>query len=229
MGAFHNMIANDDWVAIFYDISTRNRETGEVTPASVMEFVNFKDYGEGLGTRVVEGWAGTKGEDFMGLSRLQTPEERAAQEAEWAEVAAREIPEIDVLAVRYPVKHPTSVRTALGREIRKVILEDFESWNKGFDEWTKWMENSVAEDFTCHTDFGDATAEQYREAAKEWFEEKHTKRVYFDNLLVRDNWAAIHYRTVSTVNGEKIDKSMMQFFRFVDTEDGVKIAEVWNK
>ena len=29
MGKFRNMIVNDDWVAIHYDISTINRETGE--------------------------------------------------------------------------------------------------------------------------------------------------------------------------------------------------------
>ena len=229
MGKFRNMIINDDWAAIHYDITTINRETGEETPGSVMEFVNFRDYGEGLGTRVVEGWAGTKGEDYEGLLHLLTPEERAAQEAAIAEIAAHEISEIDVLAVRYPVLHPTAIRTALGREIRQVLLQDFESWNRGFDAWSEWMERYVSEDFVCHTDFGDANAEQYREAAKEWLEGKDSKRVYFNNLLVRDNWAAIYYKVVSTVGEEKEVKSVMQFFRFVEDENGVKIAEVWNQ
>ena len=229
MGAFRNIIANDDWVAIHYDIATINRETGETTPGSVMEFVNFRDYGEGLGTRVVEGWAGTKGEDYRGLMMLLTPEEKEAQNAAMAAIAAHEIPEIDVLAVRYPVLHPTSIRTALGREIRQALLLDFESWNRGFDEWEKWMGRYLTDDFVCHTDFGDADAKTYHANAKQWFEGKNTKRVYFDNLLVRDNWAAIHYQIVSTVNGEKEVKSVMQFFRFVEDEDGMKIAEVWNK
>ena len=204
---FRNIITNDDWVAIFYDISTTNRETGETTSGNVMEFVNFKDYGEGMGTRVVEGWAGTKGEDYDGLMKLLTSEEKAAQEAAIAEIANHEIPEIDVLSVRYPVLHPTAIRTALGREIRQVLLMDFESWNKGFKEWSEWMSRYVTEDFVCHTDFGDATAEQYRDAANEWFEGKHSKRVYFDNLMVRDNWAAIRYKVVSTVGEEKEVKS----------------------
>lgn len=229
MGAFRNIIANDDWVAIHYDIATINRETGETTPGSVMEFVNFRDYGEGLGTRVVEGWAGTKGDDYQGLMMLLTSEEKEAQNAAMAAIAEHEIPEIDVLAVRYPVLHPTSIRTALGREIRQALLLDFESWNRGFDEWEKWMGRYLTEDFVCHTDFGDADAKTYHANAKQWFEGKNTKRVYFDNLLVRDNWAAIQYQTVSTVNGMKEVKSVMQFFRFVEDEDGVKIAEVWNK
>ena len=55
------------------------------------------------------------------------------------------------------------------------------------------------------------------------------RSLYFDNLLVRDNWAAIQYRIVYTENGVKEDKSMMQFFRFVEEEDGVKLVECWNK
>ena len=229
MGKFRNMVVNDDWVAIHYDIATINRETGETKPGSVMEFVQFENYGEGLDTRVVEGWAGTKGKDYEGLLRLLTPEEREAQEQARAEILSREIPEIDVLAVRYPVKHPTSVRTALGREIRQAILLDFDCWNKGYDQWEAWARRTLSEDFVCHTDFGDADREQYLEASRVWFDEKQSKRLYFDNLLVRDNWAAIQYCIVYTENGVKEDKSMMQFMRFVEEEDGVKLVECWNK
>ncbi len=229
MGKFRNMIINDNWVAIHYDIATINRETGESKPGSVMEFVEFENYGEGLGTRVVEGWAGTKGKDYESLLRLLTPEEREEQKKAREEILSREIPEIDVLAVRYPVKHPTSVRTALGREIRQAILLDFDCWNKGYDQWEAWAKRTLSEDFICHTDFGDASREQYLDASRVWFDEKQSKCLYFDNLLVRDNWAAIQYRIVYTENGVKEDKSMMQFFRFVEEEDGVKLVECWNK
>ena len=229
MGKFRNMIVNDDWVAIHYDISTINRETGDVKPGSVMEFVQFENYGDGLDTRVVEGWAGTKGKDYQGLLHLLTPEEREAQEQARVDVLSREIPEIDVLAVRYPVKHPTSVRTALGREIRQAILLDFDCWNKGYEQWEAWAGRTLPEDFVCHTDFGDASREQYLDASRVWFDEKQSKRLYFDNLLVRDNWAAIQYRIVYTENGVKEDKSMMQFMRFEEAEDGVKLVECWNK
>ena len=46
---------------------------------------------------------------------------------------------------------------------------------------------------------------------------------------MRDNWAAIQYCIVYTENGVKEDKSMMQFMRFVEEEDGVKLVECWNK
>ena len=229
MGAFRNMIINDNWAAIHYDITTVNRETGDKTDNSVMEFVEFNDYGDQVGTRVVEGWAGTKGADYQDLMMLQTPEERAEQEKAMQQIAEHAIPQVDVLAVRYPVEHPTAIRTALGREIRQALLLDFESWNRGFEEWEKWGQRYVAEDFVCHTDFGDANWKDYHDNARSWMEDMNAKRVYFDNLMVRDNWAAIHYRTVSTAEGQKEVRNFMQFFRFVETEDGVKIAEVWNK
>ena len=39
----------------------------------------------------------------------------------------------------------------------------------------------------------------------------------------------IYYKVISTVGEEKEVKSVMQFFRFVEDENGVKIAEVWNQ
>ena len=56
MGAFNNMIICDDFCAIRYDIIMIVGE--KENPGTVMEFVKFKDYGEELGTRVVEGWGG---------------------------------------------------------------------------------------------------------------------------------------------------------------------------
>ena len=51
MGDFHNMLITDDWTAIYYDTENIDPSTGESSPARVMEFVQFKDYGEELGTR----------------------------------------------------------------------------------------------------------------------------------------------------------------------------------
>lgn len=47
------MIICDDYTAIRYD--NTKIIGGKEMPGTVMEFVKFKDYGEELGTRVVEG------------------------------------------------------------------------------------------------------------------------------------------------------------------------------
>ena len=58
------MIISDEWTAIFYD--TMNKINGVTSPGIVTEFVKFKDYGDELGTRVVEGWGGTKNAESAG-------------------------------------------------------------------------------------------------------------------------------------------------------------------
>ena len=64
-GGFHNMVICGEYTGIFYDdahIRDGVRENG-----TVMEFVRFKEYGEELGTRVVVGWGGTKGNSYNNI------------------------------------------------------------------------------------------------------------------------------------------------------------------
>ena len=42
MGKFHNMLINDNFCGIYYDIITTIG--GRKVPGTVMEFVNFKEY-----------------------------------------------------------------------------------------------------------------------------------------------------------------------------------------
>lgn len=79
MGAFHNMIINENFTGIHYDFTIVVDST-EI-PGKVMEFVLFKDYGNDLGTRVVEGWGSTKDEsgDRMAAA-FQGDEERTVQQ-----------------------------------------------------------------------------------------------------------------------------------------------------
>lgn len=70
MGNFNNMLICDNWTAIYYDTTMNGK------PSNVMEFVEFKDYGDELGTRVVEGWGGPKDDSFAGMQYFQTDEEK---------------------------------------------------------------------------------------------------------------------------------------------------------
>ena len=95
MGAFRNMVICGEWTAIHYD--TTNIKNGVETPSSVMEFVKFKDYGEELGTRVVEGWGGVKNEDYSSMTRLQSPERRIIEENKLTDMKNYQIPDIEDL------------------------------------------------------------------------------------------------------------------------------------
>lgn len=74
MGAFHNMLINDDFTAIHYDIVTIVGDYQK--KGTVMEFVKFKDYGDPLGTRVVEGWGSTRDKSGDDMAIFQGDEEK---------------------------------------------------------------------------------------------------------------------------------------------------------
>ncbi len=59
---------------------------------------------------------------------------------------------------------------------------------------------------------------QYKEEITELFKNETITKLYFDNILIRENWTAIHYRYRSfhkkdiTINfGDR-----MEFFKFVN-------------
>ena len=54
---------------------------------------------------------------------------------------------------------------------------------------------------------------------------------YFDNILIRDNWAALHYRyrSENKQTNEKYVGDRMQFLKFELKEGGYKIVSSWIK
>lgn len=234
MGDFHNMIIRDDWAAIFYDIATISRETGASHPGTVMEFVRFKNFGTELGTRVVEGWAGTKGSDFQGLSMIQQPPEKKVQDGILNGVLNIVIPDTTDLAAKYPVTYPTRIDGEQEEKIRTAILEECDSWNQGYDAWCAWMDAHCTADFRYSRDndrLVDLPLVQYKETASQETAAADKKRVCFDSLIVSGSRAAIHYRFTVTdkASGEKSVGDTMQFLRFVEENGEVKISAIWTK
>lgn len=231
MGDFNNMLICGDWTAIRYDISSLNRQTGETYPGSVMEFVNFKDYGDEMGTRVVEGWAGTVGADYQGLMSFLTEDEKSAQIAFMESVVTREIPQTEDLEEKYPVMHPTVANSNLAEAIKTAILEEFELWNQGYDAWADGAAKFYAADVVYHTDQATMNLEEYKESVREESGKAVTTRVYFENMLISGDWAAVHFRTrVQDKTSGKIEAdNEMKFLHFVPEGDGVKVIECWVK
>lgn len=230
MGVFNNMIVCDDWCAIRYDISTTDRQTGETIEGGVMEFVQFKDYGDELGTRVVEGWAGTKGPDFDSLTSLLTEEEKLAQEDALNAILNMQIPDTTDLAVKYPVKYPSSIESDMDKKIQNAILNDFENWNQGNNIWLSWADSYYDSNMLYHIDDASMTLAQYKESVKSSSDTTDITRIYFDNMLISGEWAAIHYRCIEqdVDTGEKTPIEVMQFLHFKEDGDSVKVTECWS-
>ena len=55
-----------------------------------------------------------------------------------------------------------------------------------------------------------------------------TRRVRINNILVSENWTAVHYWDVTTLDdGTKDVANHMQFLRFAEDGDGVKVDLCW--
>lgn len=227
MGTFKNMILVDDWMAIQYDIVNIDRETGKENPGVTMEFAKFGDYGE-LGAKVDEGWGGVKNESYAGTMYFQTEEEQKAQQEFMDELMDTKLKDTDNLEEKYPVAYPTTIDTEIGKKIKTAILEDFENWNKGADAWSSWADNFYTEDAAMAYLGDDISLADYKAAMVEQI--PHTQKVRINNILVSEDWAAIHYWTVTTKeDGTKDADNHMQFLHFVENGDGVQVDKCFAK
>lgn len=231
MGDFYNMVICDDWCGIHYAIATENKETGGMTPGSVMEFVHFTDLGGERGAVVDEGWAGTRGDDFEGLSRMQGADLKAKQDEVTAAVLSAVIPDTDDLAVKFPVTHPTAIKDVMSEKIRAAILKDFDRWNQGPDAWCAWADEYYTPDYKYTFNEDVKTLAEYKAHVRDYMAQKKDERVCFDSLLVSGDWAAIHYRMRVTdrATGETIAADRMQFLHFVADSEGVRVDASWTK
>ncbi len=221
MGSFYNMILVDDWMAIQYDIITTDPETGEAKPGTTMEFARFGDYGE-LGAKVDEGFGGSRNDSYSGLMSFLTDEEKAAQEAFMQEIIATELPETDNLEEKYPVVYPTTIDTEMGQKMKAAILQDIDAWNNGFEAWSAEADNFYAEDLSYDLR-GEKMDLAGLKAATEGTIDS-VKKVRINNILVSEDWAAIHYYSVETnAEGNADAYNHMQFLHFVEDGDSVKV------
>lgn len=230
MGDFNNMVICDDWAAIHYDITTTVQ--GKENPGSVMEFVHFKDYGDQLGVRVEEGWGGPKDASFDSMCMFQNDTEKKAQQEATDKILNYQIPDTQNLEEKYPVQNPTTDDSEHADAIREAILKDFDSWNQGYDTWSE--ESGSFYDAGATVTGADGTAmtlDQYKDAVKKADESTTVQKLYFDNMLISGDWAAIHYRITTTdkTTGKKTAGDAMQFLHFAADGNSVKVTESWMK
>ncbi len=227
MGQFTNMVLVDDWMAIQYDIVNIDRETGEAHPGTTMEFAKFGDYGE-LGAKVDEGWGGVKNESYDGTMHFQTEEEQKAQKEFMDELCNTKLADTDDLEEKYPVVYPTTIDTEIGQYIKTAILNDFENWNQGYDAWNTWTDSFYKNNVEMTYKGEEVSLDDYKKIVKKDIDS--TQRVRINNILVSEDWAAIHFWTVTTNDdGTKTADNHMQFLHFVQNGDKVQVDRCFMK
>lgn len=211
MGAFHNILINDDWTVIRYDISTNGK------PGATMEFVNFRDYGKELGVRVVEGWGGPRDGSFASMSRMQTNEEKTAQIRADAELFAYQIPDSSDLEKKYPVRHPTKPVSRNAAAMKTQILKAFDAWNQGQKAFVENAAGIFTGDARIQLPhLRDVSVSEYVKEAAAFCADTRREKKYFDSILISDDWAAYHFRFVDTdlASGRQAAGDGMHFIHF---------------
>ena len=225
MGDFHNMLICGDFAAIYYDIFTGEAKS----PGTVMEFVRFKDYGDELGTRVVVGWGGPKDNSFSSMAYFQGDEEKMIQAEQELHLLNYQIPSDtgSDLTKKYPVLYPSDYTGDVkANTFINIILNGFEEWNKGMTNYLSWVENNYDNDaVSCGINRVNRTMAQYKEEMENLAKVETIEKLYFDNILIRDNWAALHYRYRRTIKetNEKSVGDRMQFLQFKEEGTEYKI------
>ena len=197
LGAFHNMIINGEYTAIFYDDC--KIINGIPHNGTVMEFVWFKDYGKELKTRVAVGWGGTKGNGFNSMRAFQGDEERMVQDEKIHLLMNYQIPDIQNLTEKYPILYSTEyLDKEKAKKFIEIILEGFDKWNTDVETYIEWLNKGYTEDAFSYGISGEKrNVNDYKTAMRKLASEQEIKKLYFYNILVRDDWAAIHYQFIT--------------------------------
>ena len=230
MGDFNNMLIIDNFCAIHYDFYSGVE--GNLKKSKVMEFVKFKEYGTGNkpDTRVEEGWGSTKDVSYYGLINFQGEEEKAEQERQNNYNLNYQFPNTTDVNQKYYIKYPTTYRDSNANIILQIILEGFENWNAGINSYLNWVDNNYDVNATSSSlDERIRTREKYKEEMNELFKNETITKLYFDNLLIRENWAALHYRfrRYTIEKNETTVGDRMQFLKFEEKDGNMKIVASW--
>ena len=229
MGDFHNMLIIDNFAAIHYDFKS-GKDINNLNKSRVMEFVQFKDYGEKLGTRVVEGWGSTKDVTYNGLTYFQGEEEKTEQEYQNILTLNYNIPKTNNLTEKYYIKYKTNYNDSNANDILKIILEGFDSWNTNITEYENWVNKAYdVNAISSSLDERERNMTQYINEIRELFKKEKITKLYFDNVLIRENWTALHYRfrRENITSHEKDVADRMEFLKFEEKEGQLKIVASW--
>lgn len=98
----------------------------------------------------------------------------------------------------------------LSAKIQSRMLNGFNRWNMGYDEWEKLIDSFYADNISLNYLGEDISPDDYKAEVRKQTE--NTKKVRINNILISEDWAAVHYWTVTTAeDGTKDADNHMEF------------------
>lgn len=124
-----------------------------------------------------------------------------------------------------------AARASLEDAIQNRLETGFKNWNGGYDGWLEWCDTLYEPDAHYNVYGHRMTLQQYKDMMGQLFRHYTMELGDFDNMIVKDNWAAIRYavKVKDLDSGEEVLQHTMEFVRFKDNggDTGVRVAEGW--
>ena len=120
----------------------------------------------------------------------------------------------------YPVLNPIEVLDGIEKSIQNRLLTGFENWNRGFNIWKAWGNILYTNDSIYNVHGAGLSLASYQQAMDLSLKRQTIIMGDFHNMLIIDDFAAIHYDFLSRPVGakeEEFNKSrVMEFVKFKD-------------
>ena len=101
-------------------------------------------------------------------------------------------------------------------------------WNQGYDTWSSNADTFFTAGVQYNLSDENMNLSQYKNAVKSLIDSEQIVRI--NNLLVSEDWAAIHYWSVVTdTAGNKTADDHMSFLHFVENDGALKVDMAWTK
>ena len=119
----------------------------------------------------------------------------------------------------------------LEEAIKDRLLTGFKNWNGGYDCWLEWC-NTLYEPDSHYNVYGKRlTLLEYKDMMGKFFENYDIRMGDFHNMIIKDDWCAIRYRTfiLDKRTGEEFEQESFEFVNFKDNPEpiGVRVIEGW--
>ena len=173
---------------------------------------------------------GTNDTSYSGMVNFQGPDEKAYEANETNKMLNYQFPSTTVLKDKYKVKYPSKYSEDYANTLIDIILNGFESWNTGITAYENWLDSNFDTNAVfCGLEKVNRTMRVYKQEIGELFIKNTIKKIYFDNILIRDKWAALHYRFTNTTSGKTTVGDRMEFLQFEKQGDNWKIISSFVK
>lgn len=115
--------------------------------------------------------------------------------------------------------------------IKDRLETGFKNWNGGYDCWLEWCKILYEPDSHYNVYGQRLTLQEYKDMMSKFFENYDIRMGEFLNMIIKDDWCAIRYKTYiyDKHKDKEFEQESFEFVHFKDNPEpiGVRVIEGW--